>query len=114
MIRHLTRFALAVLIATGFSACSTTPDLPASFINPLNRLTAEEGQELVVEGDRLVGVADDDIARGKTLVRDGRQRRKEGEAIAARGRLALRAAAMAEEAERLSLKAAELKREALP
>lgn len=114
VIQTVHRALLVLLLAVGVAACSSTPKLPKTFLNPTNRLTAEEGLRLMEDGQRIVDDAEADIDRGKALVKDGRKRRKKGEALLSRGRQALRAAAMAEEAERLQLKAQDLKEEAIP
>lgn len=107
------RILLLGALASVMVGCSTTPRMPNVFIDPANRITAAEGKQLMSEGDRAVSEAEDQIKRGKKLVKEGRAQRKKGEAIISRGRQALRAAAMGEEAERLSIKAKELRGDAL-
>lgn len=114
MFRSPTYSLLLVIVAGMLVACSPQEDVPDTFIDPANRLTADEGRRLMAEGKQAIAKAEADIDRGKMLVKDARKRRKEAEAIASRGRQALRAAAMAEEAERLALKAEALKGAALP
>ncbi len=114
MSRAWTRSLPLLVLGAALMGCSSMPKLPDVFLNPANRLTAEEGRRLMNQGQQIVDDADGDIDRGKALVKDGRERRRRGEELLSRGRQAMRAAAMAEESERLAIRAEELREEALP
>lgn len=82
----LARGFVVLLGSIAIGACSSTPELPSTFLNSHNRRTAEEGQRLVDDGEWIIDNAERDIERGKKLVKEGRTRKKEGEELLDRGR----------------------------
>lgn len=97
---------LVLLLPTLLTGCINTK--PSEFMLPENKVTYEEGEALIAEGETLVERGEARIDEGRRLrkkadkmIREGRDIRTEGEEIASRGRAAVRAARMLEEAEHL-------------
>jgi hypothetical protein len=111
---NLIRTFALLLGSIAIGACSSTPELPSTILNPHNSRIAAEGQRLVDDGQWIVDNAKLDIEQGEKLADEGRTRKKKGEEMMDRGRRAIQAAAISEEAEQRVRDADKLKGEILP
>ena len=112
------RMLAVILVSLVVGCASARPD---PFLNPENQLTYEQGEEIlrnatamIADGKRQISDGRDLRDRADDMIKEGQERQKTGEEMAIRGRNALRAARMLEEAEALQREGGALKKTAFP